>query len=103
MKVTDIANAVSSKAKQDIVGVRPGEKLHEQMIGPEDCENTYEYDEYYKILPQIYNWSESHSRIKDGRKVGPGFQYSSEKNKDWMTSDQLKFWIESNKHLISGT
>ena len=56
MKITDIAKAVSDTAKQKIIGIRPGEKVHEQMIGTEDASYTYEYSEYYKILPQIHEW-----------------------------------------------
>src|SRR5688572_2234297 len=53
MKLTDIARAIAPKAETEVVGIRPGEKLHEQMIGEEDAHYTYEYDEYYKILPAI--------------------------------------------------
>ena len=53
MKITDIAKVIAPKAKQEIVGVRPGEKLHEQMIGIEDAPYTYEYSDHFKILPAI--------------------------------------------------
>ena len=66
MKVTDIALAINNKAKQEEIGVRPGEKLHEQMIGSEDAPYTYEYDEYYKILPVINGWWQDPDRIKEG-------------------------------------
>ena len=49
----DIANAIAPGAEQKIIGIRPGEKLHEQMIGLEDSHHTYEYDSYFKILPAI--------------------------------------------------
>ncbi|MHB0993594.1 MAG: UDP-N-acetylglucosamine 4,6-dehydratase (inverting) [Sulfurovum sp.] len=55
MKVTDVALAVSSDAKQEVIGIRPGEKLHEQMISAEDSYYTYEYPEHFKILPVIHN------------------------------------------------
>ena len=51
IKVTDIASAIAPHAKQEVIGTRPGEKLHEQMIGIEDAAHTYEYDGYFKILP----------------------------------------------------
>ena len=57
MKITDIAKAVSRDAKQEIVGIRPGEKLHEQMIGIEDAPYTFEYSGHYKILPSIHEWN----------------------------------------------
>ncbi|MBD3807233.1 MAG: UDP-N-acetylglucosamine 4,6-dehydratase (inverting) [Epsilonproteobacteria bacterium] len=100
MKVTDIATAVSSSAKQDIIGIRPGEKLHEQMISAEDSYYTYEYPEHFKILPVIHNWANDPYRIKDGKKVTDGFVYASDNNKDWMSVDELKRWIETNKEKI---
>ena len=57
MKGTDLASTVAPEAKQEIVGIRPGEKLHEQMIGVEDSFYTYEYPEHYKILPVINDWA----------------------------------------------
>ena len=100
MKVTDIATVVAPDADQHTVGIRPGEKLHEQMIGAEDAAYTYEYDDYFKILPAINNWSEDAHRIKAGRKVDEGFIYSSDNNTDWMTHEQLHAWIEDNSALI---
>lgn len=100
MKVTDIATAVSSEAKQNIVGIRPGEKLHEQMIGAEDSYYTYEYDNYYKILPSINNWSEDPVRINNGKKVAEGFNYSSNTNTEWMNVENLEKWIKDNKGKI---
>ena len=100
MKVTDIALAVSGKAKQEEVGVRPGEKLHEQMIGPEDALHTYEYPGHFKILPSINNWSNDPERIGKGVKVDPEFLYSSDSNKEWMEISELKYWIEKNQNKI---
>jgi FlaA1/EpsC-like NDP-sugar epimerase len=100
MKVTDVANAISSKAKQEVIGIRPGEKLHEQMIGVEDASYTYEYDDYYKILPVINNWSSDPMRINNGKKVKEGFIYSSDTNVDWMSVKTLSDWIIKNKNKI---
>ena len=100
MKVTDIALAVSKKAKQEEVGIRPGEKLHEQMIGTEDVLYTYEYDDYFKILPSINNWSADPVRIGSGKKVDPEFTYCSNNNKEWMTIETLQKWIEKNYNKI---
>ena len=100
MKVTDIALAVSKKAKQEEVGIRPGEKLHEQMIGTEDVLYTYEYDDYFKILPSINNWSADPVRIGSGKKVDPEFIYCSDNNKEWMTIETLQKWIEKNYNKI---
>ncbi|AHI29273.1 UDP-N-acetylglucosamine 4,6-dehydratase (inverting) [Marinobacter similis] len=94
MKVTDLARVVAPDAKQEEVGIRPGEKLHEQMIGAEDAYYTYEYPEHFKILPAINSWDKDANRIKDGKKVAEGFVYSSESNNEWMTGDQLQQWID---------
>ena len=100
MKVTDIARAVDPEAQHQIVGIRPGEKLHEQMISPEDAYYTYEYPEHFKILPAIHNWSASPVRIKDGVKVPEGFEYASNTNAEWMSIDQLRAWVAANEAKI---
>lgn len=100
MKVTDIAQAIAPVAEHNIVGVRPGEKLHEQMISPEDAYYTYDYPEYFKILPNIHNWSQDVKRIKDGVKVPDGFTYASDTNTEWMSVDALQDWILVNKDKI---
>ena len=99
MKVVDIAKTIAPDAKLAIVGVRPGEKLHEEMINEEDAPYTYEYDQYYKILPSINQWSSSTQRIKNGVKVSPGFAYRSNTNSNWMSCDQLKDFINSEDFL----
>lgn len=100
MKVTDLARVIAPKARQEIVGIRPGEKLHEQMISAEDAYYTYEYPEHFKILPVINNWGNSPERIKDGKKVAEGFVYSSDSNTEWMSSEQLQAWIDANRDKI---
>jgi UDP-N-acetylglucosamine 4,6-dehydratase/5-epimerase len=101
MKVTDIASTIAPDAKYKIIGVRPGEKLHEMMINKEDANFTYEYKHYYKILPQIYNWSKDSKRIKIGKKVPEDFFYRSDTNNEWMTKQNLKKWIKNNQSLLS--
>jgi len=100
IKVTDIASVISPKAKFEIIGIRPGEKLHEQMISAEDSYSTYEYSDYYKILPQINDWKKDSLRIKNGSKVPDGFVYSSEDNREWMKKSALQAWIKTNHNLI---
>ncbi len=100
MKVTDIAKAISAEAKQDIVGIRPGEKLHEQMIGIEDAPYTYKYEDHYKILPSIHEWNKDPERIGKGIKVEPDFTYSSDTNTEWMDEETLMQWIEKNRSSI---
>ena len=101
MKVTDIASVIAPGAKHKIIGVRPGEKLHEMMINKEDANFTYEYKDYYKILPQIYDWSRDIKRIKIGKKVKENFFYRSDTNTKWMTKQNLKKWIKNNESLFS--
>ena len=100
MKVTDVALAVDDTATQDEVGIRPGEKLHEQMIGPEDALYTYEYPGHFKILPSINEWSHDPERIAGGKKVDPGFIYCSDSNKEWMGIPELQKWIAANREKI---
>ena len=100
MKVIDIAKVIVPKAKHKIVGIRPGEKLHEQMISNDDSHSTYEYSNYYKILPQINEWGKDNSRIKKGKKIPEGFVYSSDTNSAWMTKSDLQKWIDINQNYI---
>ena len=100
MKVTDLARVVAPEARQEVVGIRPGEKLHEQMISSEDSYHTYEYPEHFKILPAIHNWDSDPARIKDGKKVSEGFSYTSDNNTEWMSDEALQTWIESNRDKI---
>ena len=100
MNVVDIAKTINPQATHQIIGIRPGEKLHEEMISVEDSYHTYEYDDYFKILPAINNWSKDNQRIKDGKLVTPGFSYNSKDNNEWMSIDQLGLWIEKNKDKI---
>ena len=100
MKITDVASSVSKDAKQEIVGIRPGEKLHEQMIGEEDAPYTYEYPEHFKILPAIHGWSIDPKRIGSGVKVNPDFTYRSDLNTEWMDIATLQNWIKENRNNI---
>ena len=99
-KITDLANAICPSCKLKVVGIRPGEKLHEQMIGEEDSYYTYEYPQYFKVLPTIHNWGNSKERIKDGKRVPEGFNYSSDNNSEWMSENELKSWINKNSDYI---
>ncbi len=100
MVITDIASAVLPDRAQKTIGIRPGEKLHEQMIGAEDADHTYEYADHFKIIPAIHNWSKDPVRIKDGKKVPEGFNYSSDNNAEWMNPDELSAWIQANADKI---
>lgn len=100
MKVTDLARVVAPECKQEVVGIRPGEKLHEQMIGAEDAYYTFEYPDHFKILPAINDWGSSPERIKDGKRVPEGFVYASDNNSEWMSPEDLSRWITINSKKI---
>jgi len=100
MLMVDLARTLAPKCKLKIIGIRPGEKLHEQMIGEEDAFYTFEYPEHYKILPAINDWSTSPERIKDGVKVPEGFTYRSDSNKEWMSPQDLMAWVNTNINEI---
>ena len=107
MMISDIAKAVAPNAQIKVVGIRPGEKLHEQMISVEDARTTYEFEDYYKIFPQLdflNSWRETRIEERDaplnvGRLCGEDFCYSSETNTEWMSKEALATWI--NKYSAS--
>lgn len=100
MKLTDLARLIAPEAEQKEIGIRPGEKLHEQMISIEDAYTTYEYPEYFKILPVIHDWRSCPFRIKDGKKVEDDFVYSSDTNTAWMSDEEFLAWLEKNKKSV---
>ena len=100
MNIVDIAQAVSDKSRLETIGIRPGEKIHEQMITIEDAVFTYEYPHYFKILPAIHNCFQNLEWIGKGAKVPEDFSYTSDNNSDWMSIETLKKWIDSNRSII---
>lgn len=100
MRVTDMARVIAPEARHDIIGIRPGEKLHEQMIGAEDSFFTYEYPDHFKILAAIDTEEGRKLRIKGGQKVEEGFVYSSDTNKEWMPPEALQAWLDANRDKI---
>jgi len=100
MRIGEIADACAPGVPQEVVGIRPGEKLHEQMIGIEDAHYTYEYPGYFKILPAIHEWYCDPERIKDGTKVAEDFSYTSDNNPEWMPVAALAEWIGANRGKI---
>jgi FlaA1/EpsC-like NDP-sugar epimerase len=100
MKVSELASVVAPRARQEVVGIRPGEKVHEQMIGVEDAHYTYDYPEHFKILPAINGWDACTKRIKDGKRVPECFSYTSDNNTEWMQPEELQVWIDANRDKI---
>lgn len=94
-KITDMAKAIAPKSKIKIVGIRPGEKLHEEMISINDSQNTVEIGNYYAILPQGDDKLRKKYLSKKGSKiVNPGFAYSSDTNKDFLSISQIRTLIK---------
>ena len=102
MKVTEIAKSINEYASLQIIGIRPGEKIHEQMIGEEDSLSTYEYGDHFRILPMIHNLYLNPKWIGNGARVPEGFSYKSNTNEDWMTRKTLQAWIKQSGLSING-
>jgi UDP-N-acetylglucosamine 4,6-dehydratase (inverting) len=96
MRVVDIASVIDPIAVQDVVGIRPGEKIHEQMIGSEDSANTYDFGEHFVILPQSEMTNQKSPPSSLGTKVPIGFTYSSDNNTEWMSKEELHEWVREN-------
>ncbi len=88
MKVTDLAEAIAPECSIKIVGIRPGEKLHEAMITEDDARRTLEYDKYYVIQPEFPWWRKEYSN--GGKTLPDGFSYISNVNDHWLTVDELR-------------
>lgn len=90
-RIGDVAEAIAPGAKHEIVGIRAGEKLHEEMITPSDAENTVELARSFVILPAMPNWDVGDFIAKhSARKCAPRFHYHSGTNTEWLTVDQIR-------------
>ena len=95
-KLTDVAEAIGPECKHEIVGIRPGEKIHEEMITSSDSFSTYDLGKYYAILPQVTNWNiDSFKKEFNASKVPIGFQYNSAENTDWVGVDEIRSLIKT--------
>ena len=93
MNIMDLAKAIAPEAKTKIVGIRPGEKLHEVMVTKDDARNTMEFDEFYLIKPS-FNYFQRRFCENDCRQVEDGFEYCSGTNKDWLSVEDLREMIK---------
>jgi UDP-N-acetylglucosamine 4,6-dehydratase len=90
-KILDLANAISPICKLEIIGIRPGEKIHEEMITSSDSFTTYDLGKYYVILPQVPNWNlNEYISNFNAKLVKQGFSYLSNKNTEWETVESLR-------------
>jgi UDP-N-acetylglucosamine 4,6-dehydratase len=91
MSILDLATAIAPECKTTVVGVRPGEKLHEIMVPVDDARNTLEFDDYFVILPTFANEGiEKYLKLGEGKPCPDGFRYSSDENTQWLTVEELQ-------------
>ena len=99
-KITDVAMAIGPDCEHKIIGIRPGEKVHEEMITSSDSFSTYDLGKYYAILPQVTNWNlEEYKKHFNAKSVPLGFQYNSGENTEWVGVEELRDLII--KHVDS--
>lgn len=95
-RITDVAKAIAPEARLEIVGIRPGEKLNEEMITATDAINTLEFDDYFVMLPSIQFWNvQEFAKHYSGQRCVDGFSYDSGTNGDWLSIEQLRSMIKS--------
>ena len=94
-KITDIAKAIGPKCEHKVIGIRPGEKVHEEMITSSDSFTTYDLGKYYAILPQVTNWNlEEYKKQFNAKAVPIGFQYNSGENTEWVGVEAMRILIK---------
>ncbi|MEM9991362.1 MAG: UDP-N-acetylglucosamine 4,6-dehydratase (inverting) [Bacteroidota bacterium] len=93
-KITEVAKAIAPNTEHRVVGIRPGEKIHEEMITASDSFNTYDLGKYYTILPTVPNWDlEEYIKAFDAKQVAQGFSYNSGDNEEWVEAEELRAFI----------
>jgi|SRR5687768_3535292 len=101
MKLIDLARVIGPDCEMEIIGRRPGEKLHEVMVSEDDAQNTLEYDDFFAILPTVQSWDENDTRNNNGGRPCPeGFRYSSDTNSLWLTVAELEEIIGPSKAAL---
>ncbi|MCZ2392877.1 MAG: UDP-N-acetylglucosamine 4,6-dehydratase (inverting) [Chitinophagales bacterium] len=94
-KITDLAEAIGPKCEKPVVGIRPGEKIHEEMISASDSYHTYDLGKYYAIIPQVPMWKiDEFVQHFNAKKITEGFSYSSGTNTDWLSVEELRELIK---------
>jgi UDP-N-acetylglucosamine 4,6-dehydratase len=91
MRLVDLAQAIAPECPIEIVGIRPGEKLHEVMVPVDDARNTLEFEHHYAILPAFHDWNtETYHRDHGGVRCPDGFSYGSDTNTWWLTTEEMR-------------
>ncbi len=94
-KITDVATAIAPNCKQEVIGIRPGEKVHEEMITSSDSFSTYDLGKYYAILPQVPNFKiDDYTKHFNAKLVPQGFQYNSGENDEWVNVEDIRKLIK---------
>ena len=90
-KIMDVAKAIGPSCKYEIVGIRPGEKIHEEMITASDSFSTYDLGKYYAIIPQLHTWTlDDFINHFNAKKVVQGFNYNSGENTEWLSVEDIR-------------
>jgi len=89
MKIVDLAKVIAPEGKIEVNGIRPGEKIHELLMTPEEARHTKEYDRYFIIEPEFRFWPHTEGKIVSGQPLGEGFRYSSDTNTEWISPEQM--------------
>lgn len=90
MNIMDLAKAIAPECNYEIVGIRPGEKIHEVMVTEDDARHTLEFDDYYVIEPEFKWWSNKKLIANGGKLMQEGFVYASNTNDKWLTIEELR-------------
>ena len=94
-KITEVAKAIAPNLEHRVIGIRPGEKIHEEMITASDSYNTYDMGKYYVILPTVPVWNlEEFVKAFNAKKVPQGFSYNSGSNTEWVGAEELRVFIK---------
>ena len=99
-KILEVAQASAPSCEHRVIGIRPGEKIHEEMITASDSFTTYDLGKYYVILPQVTNWNlEDYKKVFDAKLVPQGFSYTSGDNSEWETIESMRNQIKEHVYL----
>ncbi len=90
MNITDLAKAVAPDCRQEIIGIRPGEKIHEVLVTEDDARHTLEFDDYFIVEPEFHWWTAKTHISNGGKPVKEGFVYASNTNDQWLTVEELR-------------